>query len=104
MARFLRGAGAAFCLYLCSARITPIRANIAVQTMLVKTIEVCVVEGAYDIAANYFKATGGIPQDPDEPKWRMKLLYRYPFKAAFGNFLAKNSAGEVQGTKSDHLR
>jgi hypothetical protein len=33
--------------------------------MLVKSIEVCVVEGAYEIAANYFKATGRIPNDVD---------------------------------------
>ena len=33
--------------------------------MLVKSIEVCVVEGAYEIAANYFKATGRMPQDVD---------------------------------------
>jgi hypothetical protein len=31
--------------------------------MLVKSIEVCVVEGAYEIAANYFKATGRMPHD-----------------------------------------
>jgi hypothetical protein len=31
--------------------------------MLVKSIEVCIVEGAYEIAANYFKATGRIPRD-----------------------------------------
>jgi hypothetical protein len=35
------------------------------QAMLVKSIEVCVVEGAYEIAANYFKATGRIPNDVD---------------------------------------
>jgi hypothetical protein len=29
--------------------------------MLVKSIEVCVVEGAYEIAANYSKATGRMP-------------------------------------------
>jgi hypothetical protein len=33
--------------------------------MLVKSIEVCAVEGAYEIAANYFKATGRIPHDVD---------------------------------------
>ena len=33
--------------------------------MLVKSIEVCVIEGAYDIAAGYFKATGRIPHDVD---------------------------------------
>jgi hypothetical protein len=35
------------------------------KAMLVKSIEVCVVEGAYEIAANYFKATGRMPQDVD---------------------------------------
>ena len=33
--------------------------------MLVKSVEVCVVEGAYEIAANYFKATGRIPHGVD---------------------------------------
>jgi hypothetical protein len=33
--------------------------------MLVKSIEVCIVEGAYEVAANYFKATGRIPNDVD---------------------------------------
>jgi hypothetical protein len=33
--------------------------------MLVKSIEVCVVEGAYEVGANYFKATGRIPHDVD---------------------------------------
>ena len=33
--------------------------------MLVKSIEVYVVESAYEIAANYFKATGRIPYDVD---------------------------------------
>jgi hypothetical protein len=33
--------------------------------MLVKSLEVCVVEGAYEIAANYFKATSRIPSDVD---------------------------------------
>jgi hypothetical protein len=33
--------------------------------MLVKSIEVSVVEGAYEIAANYFKATGRMPRDVD---------------------------------------
>ncbi len=33
--------------------------------MLVESIEVCVVEGAYEIAANYFKATGRIPNNVD---------------------------------------
>jgi hypothetical protein len=31
--------------------------------MLVKSIEVCIVEDAYAIAANYFKAVGRIPDD-----------------------------------------
>jgi hypothetical protein len=31
--------------------------------MLVKSIEVSVVEGAYEIAAHYLKATGLMPQD-----------------------------------------
>jgi hypothetical protein len=35
------------------------------EAMFVKSIEVCVVEGAYEIAANYFKATGRIPYDVD---------------------------------------
>jgi hypothetical protein len=35
------------------------------RAMLVKSIEVCVVEGAYEIAANYFKATGRMPHDID---------------------------------------
>jgi len=33
--------------------------------MLVKSLEVCVVESAYEIAAHYFKATGRIPDDVD---------------------------------------
>jgi hypothetical protein len=33
--------------------------------MLVQSIEVCVAEGAYDIAANYLKATGRIPPGVD---------------------------------------
>jgi hypothetical protein len=33
--------------------------------MLVKSIEICVVEDAYEIAANYFKATGRMPRDVD---------------------------------------
>jgi hypothetical protein len=35
------------------------------EAMLVKSIEVCVVEDAYEIAAHYFKATGRMPQDVD---------------------------------------
>jgi hypothetical protein len=35
------------------------------KAMLVKSVEVCVVEGAYEIAANYFKATGRMPHDVD---------------------------------------
>jgi len=33
--------------------------------MLAKSIEVSVVEGACEIAANYFKATGRMPHDVD---------------------------------------
>jgi hypothetical protein len=33
--------------------------------MLMKSIEVCVVEAAYDIAAGYLKATGRMPDDVD---------------------------------------
>jgi hypothetical protein len=33
--------------------------------MFVKSLEVCVVENAYEIAAHYFKATGRIPPDVD---------------------------------------
>jgi hypothetical protein len=33
------------------------------EAMLVKSIEVSVVEGAYEIAVNYFRATGRIPND-----------------------------------------
>jgi hypothetical protein len=33
--------------------------------MLVKSIEVCVVEDAYEIAANYLKATGRMPHNVD---------------------------------------
>ena len=33
--------------------------------MLVKSVEICVVEGAYEIAANYLKATGRMPHDVD---------------------------------------
>jgi hypothetical protein len=33
--------------------------------MLVKSIEVCVVEDAYEIAAGYLKATARIPGDVD---------------------------------------
>jgi hypothetical protein len=33
--------------------------------MLVNSIEVCVVESAYEIAAGYFKATGRIPNEVD---------------------------------------
>jgi hypothetical protein len=35
------------------------------QAMLIKSIEVCVVEAAYDIAASYLKATGRMPDDVD---------------------------------------
>jgi hypothetical protein len=35
------------------------------KAMLVKSIEVCAVEDAYGIAANYFKETGRIPSDVD---------------------------------------
>jgi hypothetical protein len=37
--------------------------------MLVKSVEVCVVEGACEIAAHYFKATGRMPHDVDFQQW-----------------------------------
>ena len=37
--------------------------------MLVKSVEVCVVEGACGIAAHYFQATGRMPHDVDFYRW-----------------------------------
>jgi hypothetical protein len=66
--------------------------------MLVKSIEVCAVEDAYGIAANYFKATGRIPSDVDFHQPLFDSILR-DFRA--GHILANRVIARVE--KADVL-
>jgi hypothetical protein len=72
------------------------------EAMLVKSIEVCVVEGAYEIAANYFKATGRIPHDVDFHQPLFDSIVR-DFRAGHRNKLVLANRAIARMEKADGL-
>jgi hypothetical protein len=72
------------------------------KAMLVKSIEVCVVEDAYEIAANYFKATGRIPNDVDFHQPLFDSIVR-DFRAGHTNKLVLANRAIARIEKADAL-
>lgn len=73
-----------------------------IEAMLVKSIEVCVVEAAYEIAANYLKATGGMPKDVDFHQPLFNVIVR-DFRAGRKNTLVLANRAIAQIEKADLL-
>jgi hypothetical protein len=72
--------------------------------MLVNSIEVCVVEDAYEIAAHYFKATGRIPRDVDFHQPLFNSILR-DFRAGHRNklILANRAIARFEKTEAMEL-
>ena len=70
--------------------------------MLVKSIDVCVVEGAYEIAAHFLKATGRMPHDVDFHQPLFDFIVR-DFRAGHRNKLLLANRAIAQIEKTDPL-